>query len=162
MRSDQKILEGAVRVALSGRGAHAGTKNLFDGLDWKLAGMRPPGATHSVFQLLGHMIYWQEWVVKWLDGGSPLIPKHASASWPAKPAPTSVRDWRRAVRAFRRGLDGLARRAGKKDLLATRGKSTGLGMLHAIASHNSYHGGQVALVRQMLGAWPPPSGGLTW
>ena len=35
-------------------------------------------------------------------------------------------------------------------------------MLHTIASHNSYHLGQIVLVRQLLGAWPPPGGGLTW
>jgi len=35
-------------------------------------------------------------------------------------------------------------------------------MLQAIASHTSYHAGQVVLVRQMLGTWPPPSGGVTW
>ena len=162
MSTDHKILEAAVGVALSGKAAHAGTRNLFDGLNWKVAGMRPEGAPHSVFQLLSHMSYWQDWAVKWLDGGNPPIPKHASASWPAKPAPASAKAWRQAVRAFRSGLDGLARRARRKDLLAKRGKHTRLGMLHAIASHNSYHAGQVALVRQMLGAWPPPSGGVTW
>ena len=35
-------------------------------------------------------------------------------------------------------------------------------MLYTIASDNSYHAGQAALVRVMLDAWPPPSGGLTW
>jgi uncharacterized damage-inducible protein DinB len=28
--------------------------------------------------------------------------------------------------------------------------------------HNSYHLGQVAVLRQALGAWPPPSGRDTW
>ena len=27
---------------------------------------------------------------------------------------------------------------------------------------NSYHLGQIVLVRQLLGAWPPPGAGLTW
>jgi len=35
-------------------------------------------------------------------------------------------------------------------------------MLHTIATHNSYHAGQVALLRQLLRKWPPPSGGVTW
>jgi uncharacterized damage-inducible protein DinB len=47
-------------------------------------------------------------------------------------------------------------------LLEKRAKSSPLQMLHAIAAHNSYHLGQVVVLRQMLGAWPPPSGGLTW
>jgi uncharacterized damage-inducible protein DinB len=28
--------------------------------------------------------------------------------------------------------------------------------------HNSYHVGQIAMLRRMLGAWPPQSGGDTW
>lgn len=34
--------------------------------------------------------------------------------------------------------------------------------LHAVAAHNNYHAGQVTFLRQVLGKWPPPSGGLTW
>jgi uncharacterized damage-inducible protein DinB len=30
------------------------------------------------------------------------------------------------------------------------------------AAHTSHHLGQVILLRQMLGAWPPPSGSYTW
>ena len=31
-----------------------------------------------------------------------------------------------------------------------------------MAAHNSHHLGQVVLLRQMLGACPPPSGSYTW
>jgi uncharacterized damage-inducible protein DinB len=29
-------------------------------------------------------------------------------------------------------------------------------------AHNSYHIGQIAMLRRMLGAWPPKAGGDTW
>ena len=162
MSSDRKILEKTIGNALSGKGAHAETKNLFAGLAWKVAGRRPEGAPHSLFQLLNHMAYWQEWVVKWLDGENPAVPKHASGGWPGSPAPASAKEWQRAVRGYRRGLQKLDRQSREADLLATRGEYTRLGMLQAIASHNSYHAGQVVVLRQLLGTWPPPSGGVTW
>jgi uncharacterized damage-inducible protein DinB len=31
-----------------------------------------------------------------------------------------------------------------------------------LQGHNSYHLGQIVLLRQELGAWPPPRGGDTW
>ena len=31
-----------------------------------------------------------------------------------------------------------------------------------IANHNAHHLGQVIVLRQMMGQWPPPSGGWTW
>ena len=162
MSDDNRIVQKALGNALSGKGAHVATKNLFEGLDWKLAGARPKGAPHSIFELMSHMTYWQNWVVTWLDGGNPVIPEHAAGSWPMKRAPASQEDWASALKSYRSSLEGLERRSRKGDLLAKRGKYTRLGMLHAIASHNSYHLGQAAFLRQMLGAWPPPSGGVTW
>jgi uncharacterized damage-inducible protein DinB len=162
MSSDRQVLEKIASRALSGKGAHVETKNLFAGLDWKVVGTRPEGVPHSLFQLLNHLTYWKDWVVKWLDGENPPIPKHASGGWPGSPTPASAREWQRAARGFRSGLDRLARQSREADLLATRGKHSRLGMLQTIASHNSYHLGQAVLLRQMLGTWPPPSGGLTW
>lgn len=31
-----------------------------------------------------------------------------------------------------------------------------------VANHNAHHLGQVIVLRQMMGKWPPPSGGWTW
>jgi uncharacterized damage-inducible protein DinB len=162
MSDDRKLLEKTMSNALSGKGAHVATPNIFAGVDWKTAGKSPAGVPHSIFQLLWHLSYWQDWAVEWLGGGNPAIPKHAAASWPAKPAPANAREWQRAVRGFRRELDRLARESRRANLLSTRGRHSRLGMLHAIASHNSYHAGQVVVLRQMLGKWPPPSGGVTW
>jgi uncharacterized damage-inducible protein DinB len=162
MKSDPMVIKKAIGNALTGKSAHTATQKIFEGLDWEQAGGRPAGAPHSVYQLLRHMAFWQDWVVTWLDGGNPPVPKHAAGSWEENPAPASKEEWERAVKSFCAGLAGLERRSRQKDLLAKRGKHTRLGMLQAIAAHNSYHAGEVVLLRQMLGAWPPPSGGLTW
>jgi len=162
MGNDRKILEKTVANALLGKGAHVETKTVFAALDWKLAGVRPEDATHSVYQLLNHMLYWQEWVVKWLSGEKPPIPKHASGSWPGDAAPASRKEWQGAVRRFRNGLEALTRRSRQVDLCSKRGTKSPLEMLLLIALHNSYHVGQVVLLRQVMGAWPPPSGGATW
>ena len=87
---------------------------------------------------------------------------HAAGSWPGHVAPTSRREWDAAVKRFRRTFDALERRVANRDLLTKRGGRSRIGLLHTIGSHNSYHAGQAAMVRMMLGAWPPPSGGLTW
>ena len=162
MGDERKILDKALKHALAGTGAHADTKTIFEALDWRLAGSVPAGAAHSVYQLLNHMLYWQDWVIDWFDGDEPALPEHAESSWPGAVAPASHAEWQRAVKSFGRGLNQLARASRRADLFsAVRGKSP-LEMLLTIASHNSYHAGQVVALRQQLGAWPPPSGGLTW
>ena len=35
-------------------------------------------------------------------------------------------------------------------------------LLWQLAAHNSYHTGQIAMIRRALGAWPPRGGGDTW
>ncbi|HYL16961.1 MAG TPA: DinB family protein [Terriglobales bacterium] len=162
MNSNSKIVDQTVAHALSGKGAHVATPSIFAGLDWKVAGNQPAGAPHSIFQLLKHMTYWQDWVVKWLDGKRPPVPKHASGSWPDTPDPVDAEEWKEAVKDFRVTLDELGRQSRKTDVFAMLGKKSRLEMLQTIASHTSYHAGQVVLLRQMLKKWPPPSGGLTW
>lgn len=157
-----KILQEALGRALTGEGAHVEAKNAFDGLDWHIAGTQPEGAPYTIFELLSHLIYWQDWVVKWLDGEDPPIPEHATESWPGEREPANASAWEQAVRRFGEGLDRLSGRVDEADLLLAGDRKTRLDMLQTIASHNSYHLGQVILLRRMLAAWPPPGGGLTW
>jgi uncharacterized damage-inducible protein DinB len=162
MTGEHNVHELTVASALSGKLSHAESMSVLEGLDWKLAGARPEGASHSVFQLANHMAYWMEWAVKWLDGRRPRAPKHASGSWPGGESPATRKEWERTGKRFRETLEALERRSRDGNLLSRRGKMTRLEMLHIIAQHNSYHAGQVAFLRQMLGSWPPPSGGVTW
>ncbi len=56
----------------------------------------------------------------------------------------------------------MRRHAAQEDLLADRGGKSVLEILQLIATHNSYHVGQIVSLRRGLGSWPPPRGGLTW
>lgn len=162
MNDDRRMLEAAVDRVLSGRDVHAGPVTALERLDWKVAGRRPDGFPHSILQLVNHMTYWQHWVVKWLDGQEPPLPHHAGGSWPGSVSPATEAEWESAVAAFLRELDALTSRSRGADLLSQIGEKSRLEMLQAIAAHNSYHLGQVVALRRILGAWPPPSGGLTW
>ena len=162
MSDDHQALIASLRQALSGRGAHSLTAEVFDGLDWELAGSRPEGAPYSVFELLNHLVYWQEFALGWLDGEKRETPEHAAESWPGEPAPRSEEEWEAAVERFKSGLEEYERRSGEAELFSQLGPKTALEILQLIASHNSYHAGQVAVLRRMLGAWPPPGGGATW
>jgi len=147
---------------LTGGVAHVPTHRVFDGLDWRAAGTRVKGSPHTAYELLNHMIFWQDGVLQWLKGRTPAMPEHASVSWPGDPAPTTRAEWLEAVRHFQTGLSRLER-AAKRATLARKGRTkSALTMLADIGMHNSYHAGQVALLRRVLRSWPPPSGGMTW
>ncbi len=162
MSEQPEVLRKTLRQALSGRGAHVLSKEVFDGLEWESAGARPEAAPHTIFQILNHLVYWQDFALRWLGGSKPETPEHAADSWPGEEAPADRADWERAVERFRTGFAELDRHADESDLFATLGPKSALEILQLIASHNSYHGGQVAALRRALGAWPPPGGGATW
>ena len=142
-----------VRQALSGRGAHALVEEIGDGLDWRAAGRRVDGSPHTVFEIVRHMVYWQRFCLDWIDREKPPTPEHASESWPGPAAPADQAAWADAQ------LDSRAQEA---DLEAVRHGKSLLEVLQLIASHNSYHCGQIALLRRQIGEWPPPGGGATW
>ena len=154
MNDYRQDLAKAVTRALSGKSAHIQPGSVFAGLDWKVAGTRPAPVPHSVFQLLNHMVFWQEWVVSWLDGKRP---PSTSGSWRGPDAPASRAEWEQGVARFRSGLEALARCAREGDLLSKRRRTSRLEMLQTAAAHNSYHAGQVVTLRQLLGMWPPRS-----
>jgi uncharacterized damage-inducible protein DinB len=155
-------LRRVVLQALSGRGAHVLATEALDALAWRDAGRRGAAWPHSVFQIANHLVYWQDFSLAWIDGDEPETPAHAAESWPGAQAPASEAEWHRTLAAFRAGLEALERRARERDLHEVVGAKSVLEILQLIASHNSYHLGQVTWARRELGAWPPPGGGATW
>lgn len=152
----------ALERALTGEGAHVGSAKILDGLDFERAGERPAGSPHSVFQVVNHLVFWQDHALAWLAGEKPRTPAHDAESWPGPERPADTVAWTEAAGRFAAGLERLRRHAAEDDLAELRGPKPVLYVLQIVAAHNSYHLGQVVLLRQQLGAWPPPGGGFTW
>ena len=164
MASDP-VLKRVVQHALSGEGQHVAVTKALEGLDADTAGQRPAGSPHSVFQLLQHMIYWQELYLRRLRGDDAAGPEHAEQGWPGAEWPVSGGEWFATIERFRRGWTDATVIAEREDLsepLPRWGGRPRYEGLLGLASHNSYHIGQVVVVRRMLGSWPPPGGGDSW
>ncbi len=160
--SDDTNLQKVFSDALSGRGAHADTAESLEGLTLEQAGAFVPGSPHTIFQTVNHLIYWHDFALAWLDGEKPATPEHAELSWPGDAAPNDEEEWQGAVTRFREGLAAFHDRAARGDLFEQVGEKNAAEILQLIASHNSYHIGQIALLRRIQAAWPPPAGGATW
>lgn len=153
---------------LRGRGAHADPLATVSGLGVELAGRRLAGAQHSIWQLVWHMNYWMDYEVRSIEGPEVPYPAHADASWPAETAPPSPAAWDAEVTRFgqllKRFGDWVDRAAeGDADRIVHARKSESVhDVLWQMVAHNSYHIGQVAMLRRAFGAWPPAGGGDTW
>ncbi|QDI90692.1 DinB family protein [Salicibibacter halophilus] len=141
---------------LYGETAHVNVLTIFDGLDEGQAG-EVIFDQQSIWQLLNHMIYWQDYVLRLLKEEETVPPKHASETWPSEVRPLNERAWLAAVDKFTNGLHEAVQLAKNE-----HGDSNSQEHLISLISHNSYHAGQVVFIRRYLDQWPPPSGGDTW
>jgi hypothetical protein len=157
-RVNDKLLREQLRKVLSWREAHADWKQALAGLDAAHRGVRPAGSPHSVWDLLEHVRLAQRDILEFT-----LDPKHVSPDWPAgywpkSLAPANDAEWEKSVKAFLHDLQETEKWVGnpRTDLFARIPHGTGQTFLRQVLlliDHNSYHLGQLVLVRRLLGAW---------
>ena len=153
--------------ALDGLYAHVLPSHAVEALTVGLAGKKADGFPHTIFQLICHMIYWQNIFLSDVFKVDYVKPEHASDGWEANEAPVDDKKLKETVARFLKGIED-AKEFAKKIEEDYRTVKVGeknfdvYDVLHSLASHNSYHLGQVVTLRHIFGAWPPPSGGMTW
>jgi len=126
------------------------------------------GSPHSVAALVAHMAFWQGWFLDRCHGVASPMPAQARDGWPPAPAGS----WNDTHRRFLDGLEQAASLASKAEgalgplspplEFPPIAHYTMRDALTHIAIHNAHHLGQVVMLRQRLGTWPPPSGSWTW
>jgi hypothetical protein len=152
---------------IRGGNSHVELLRALEGLDGKRAGRTVAGAPHTIFQILHHLIYWQDITRARLRGEAPSPPRSALLGWTAPPAPRDDAELEAALAHLAEGLHDIAAMVRTPGfdfdrVVRPETRTTAREEVHMIAGHNSYHLGQIVLLRQALGAWPPPRGGDTW
>lgn len=156
-----------------GKGAHVDPVACVEGISAELAARTVAGYPHSIWQLVEHMNYWMDYDLRTIAGENPTYPDHASESWPEPPGSARAEQWRALAERFSQLLKRLTVLAESDSAMLTRvvikaepsnsqRQCTVHRALWEIVTHNSYHIGQIALLRRQAGAWPPERGGDTW
>ena len=154
MTQDESLREHLVQL-LDGGHAHITFKDALKNFPVDQAGERPDGGPHSAWELLEHMRIAQKDILRFSQSADHESPKWPEGYWPAGPVPERSDDWTRSVRALRKDLDEFIKmlRDPKQDLYQPFPWGQGQTLLREallIADHNSYHLGQLVLVKKML------------
>jgi uncharacterized damage-inducible protein DinB len=158
---------------LHGKGAHADPFACVEDLSAEFAARHVEGFPHSIGQLVFHMNYWMDYELRRIRCQRPAYPEHNAESFPSAPSPADAQDWDRLKKDFASLLADFAALANSspEELQRqietvhegdTKVARTLEAVLWQMVAHNSYHVGQIALIRRTLGAWPPRGGGDTW
>ena len=157
----------AIVNQLYGVNSHAHLLHALEGLTARQAGQRTGPGPHTIFQVLHHMVYWQDLTLARLRGEKPAYPGSAELGWATPESPEDASDWEAAVASLAEGLRALEELVldPRFDLDAVPDParaSSAREELFMVMGHNSYHLGQIVQLRRGLVAWPPPRGGDTW
>jgi uncharacterized damage-inducible protein DinB len=140
--------------------AHVTAEAAMANLDPALQGQRPEGLPHSPWELLEHIRLTQHDILDFCVNPKYEEMKWPDDYWPPSPAPPNAEAWDKRVASFRKDRDAFRKLATdtKIDLFAKIPHGEGQTYLRELLlaqDHLSYHTGQLVLVRQALGAWPP-------
>ena len=154
--SDAALREHLVNL-LHGRGAHVAFERAVADLPEQHRGAVPSGAGFSPWQQLEHLRLAQWDILEFSRDADHVSPAWPDGYWPASVAPPPGA-WENSVDAF------LADRTAMVDLVADPqadlyqpfAHGSGQNLLRealVLADHNSYHVGQLVLLRRLLGCW---------
>jgi uncharacterized damage-inducible protein DinB len=149
-----------LRRQVYGTDSHMHLLHALEGVTAEQAGTVPDGAPHSIYQLVVHMTYWQDIGVARAQG----VPVPDTEDWTAPPAPESAEAWSEAIEGLAAGLWELDAMLEDEDtdldaVVEPDRKRTARDNVLMVLCHNSYHLGQIVMLRQRLQAWPPPRTG---
>ena len=156
-----------------GDSAHTPAAHILENLDDELAHRRVAGAPHTIYEELWHITYWQQVMLERVGGLGTPTPDTNAVSFPSAEQ-IHGESWTGLCHRFLAGVQEAAALADSQDAAKLDAMvrcpspadpartMTVREQLESFAAHNAYHFGRIVQLRQMLGSWPPPSGGLTW
>jgi uncharacterized damage-inducible protein DinB len=156
-----------MRELLTDTLAHIPPARALEHLTPREAECRVPGTNHSIAEIVAHLTFWMQWFCERCDGVAAPMAATAADGWPA----IEPDSWPAVHDEFLRTLERVTALADGRRLDTPLAPTIEFPPLAAyttrdalvhMAVHNAHHLGQIVVLRQLMGVWPPPSGGWTW
>ncbi len=155
---DDKVIRDHILKLLKGRQGHVDFETVLANLPQEFQGKKPEGAPHTPWQLLEHMRIAQGDILEFSRDPKHVSPKFPEGYWPNSEAPPDEGAWQKSLTSFAADLQAMADLVAdpSTDLYARIPHGSGQTILRnalLVADHNSYHLGQLVLLRRLLGVW---------
>ena len=152
MSHDDQLREQLV-ANLRGSHAHITFDQVVEDFPVERAGVRPAGMPHSGWELLEHIRIAQNDILRFSRSAEYKEMKWPDAYWPPSPGPQSESEWQESVSGFRSDMAAFEKLVQERDLYKPFPWGDGQTLLREallIIDHNSYHLGQLLLVRRAV------------
>ena len=155
MNDNESTLREQLVTAMSGRESHIDFESAVKDFPPDLRGVKPAGAPHTAWQLLEHMRIAQHDILEFSRNPNHKSPPWPEGYWPSTDAPPDTKAWDATVKAFKhdaRELDQFVQDK-RHDLFTGFTHGDGQTLLREallVATHNSYHLGQLVFLKKIL------------
>ena len=145
---------------LDGRGAHMPFEAAVADFPPEAMNREPPNVPYTPWHLVEHLRLTQRDMIEYVTDAHYAGRNWPADFWPAREAQADEACWEASVQAFladRARLRGLVEdlaRSLDEPIPWTPGHSL-FRCVRIIGDHNAYHVGEFAVLRQVMGTWPP-------
>ena len=155
---NQQPLREHLAKHLEGNQTYTHIRKLITGIPYELAGKKPDGLPYSIYRLVEHIRIAQWDMLDFSRNPNYKEIKWPDDYWPKGDAPESPEAWEKSVQTVLSDLDEMIElvKDESRDLLEPFPWGTGQTLMREammVAEHNGYHGGQVLVLRRLLGIW---------
>jgi uncharacterized damage-inducible protein DinB len=152
-RTEGERIAEEIGRALAGDAWHGPSLNeLLDGVTSEDAIQRPIPSAHNIWELVLHITSWANIARRRITGGQ--VEPSQGEDWP-RPGPISEERWaaaRSAMAESHERLREIVAGMSDEDLArnAPQSERSVAAMLHGVAQHDAYHGGQIGILKKAI------------
>ncbi len=157
--NNQNILRQQLLQLLDGRNAHMTFDDAVAEFPVEMINARPPNVPYTFWHLVEHLRIAQWDIFDFIINRDYTSPNWPEGYWPDQSSTATHEEWDNTLAQFRKDRATLAEmiRDEKTDLMADLEHAPGYTIMREIivvADHNAYHTGELAILRQVMSAWP--------
>lgn len=151
------LISNLVQLVSKGN-AHASLDDALDNIPFELLAKKPKELPYNIWQLAQHIRIAQEDILKFSQNPLYKSPPWPEGYWPQETEPASPEEWKECVEQIkndRQSFIDMLKNSGE-EIYKPFENANGQTLLRealVLADHNSYHTGEIILLRRLLDDW---------
>ncbi len=138
--------------------AHASLDDALKNIPFEILNQKPTGLPYSIWQLAEHIRISQSDILEFSRDPNYQSPKWPEGYWPSSPTVTTKEEWQNCINRIIHGRETFIDILNKsqEDLYRLFTYGDGHTLLRetlVLADHNSYHTGEIIVLRRLLNDW---------
>ncbi len=155
---DNELIINYLIDLLNGGNSHSSLEEALNGINFILLGRKIASLPYSIWQLTEHVRISQNDILEFSRNENHKSPKWPDEYWPKEFAPESELQWEECLQKIQSDLSSFTNllKVAKENLFTPFSYGTGQTLFKeaiVLADHNSYHTGEIIVLRRLLNDW---------